>query len=76
MSSDLELAPGSGRRSPQEIAKLFEIARGETDTIRQLNGCVEALHEAQEAKQALMTLTPEEVRAALEHRRPKVGEEP
>jgi hypothetical protein len=76
MSSDLELAPGSGPRSPQEVAKLFEIAHGETDAIRQLNGCVEALHEVQEAKQALMTLTPGEVRAALEHRRLEVGEAP
>jgi hypothetical protein len=76
MSSDLELEPGAGRRSPQEVAKLFEIAHGETDTIRQLNGCVEALHEAKEAKQALMTLTPEEVRAALEHRRLNAGEAP
>lgn len=76
MSSDLELEQGSGPRSPQEVAALFEIARGETAAIRLLDGCVEAMHDVQEAKQALMTLTPEEVRAALEHRRLKVGKAP
>lgn len=74
MSTDLEPEPGAGSRTPQEIAELFEIARGETDAIRQLTGCVEALHAVQEAKQGLMTMTPDEVRAALEHRRLKAGE--
>lgn len=74
MSSDPKLEPKMAPRTPQGIAELFEIARGETDAIRQLTGCVEALHAVQEAKQALMTLTPDEVRAALEHRRLNVGE--
>jgi len=60
---------GTGDRTPQEIARLFEIAGRETDAIRQLSGCVEQLHEAQAAKQALKGLTPAEVRAALEYRR-------
>ena len=58
-----------GTRSPEEIAELFTIAGRETEAIQQLTGCVEQLHEVQAAKRELATLTPAEVRAALEYRR-------
>jgi hypothetical protein len=58
-----------GPRTPEEIAELFAIAGRETEAIKQLTGCVEQLHEVQAAKQQLSTLTPTEVRAALEYRR-------
>ena len=59
-----------GRRSPEEIAELFEIAGRETEAIRQLSGCVAELLEVQAAKDCLKSLTPAEVRAAMEHRHP------
>ena len=52
---------GGGIRTPEEIAERFTIAGRETEAIKQLTGCVE---------QQLSTLTPTEVRAALEYRRP------
>ena len=61
-------------RTPQEIADLFTIAGRETEAIQQLTGCVEQLHEVQAANRELVTLTPAEVRAALEFRRENVGE--
>jgi len=67
-------------RSAEEIAQLFEIAGRETEAmseaIQQLSGCVDQLLEVHAAKQALMTLTPAEVRAALELRRLSVGGAP
>ena len=42
--------------------------------IEQLTGCVAQLHEVQAAKAQLASLTPAEVRAALEFRRGGIGE--
>ena len=61
-------------RTPEEIAELFAIAGRETEAIEQLTGCVEQLHEVQAAKAELASLTPAEVRAALEFRRAGLGE--
>ena len=58
-----------GPGTPEVIAELFPIAGRETEAIKQLTGCVEQLHEVQAAKQQLSTLTPAEVRAALEYGR-------
>lgn len=63
-----------GTRTPQEIAELFTIAGRETEAIQQLTGCVEQLHKVQAAKRELASLTPAEVRAALEFRRAGLGE--
>jgi len=63
-----------GTRTPAEIAELFTIADRETEAIQRLTGCVEQLHEVQAAKRELATLTPAEVRAALEFRRAGFGE--
>jgi len=63
-----------GTRTPQEIAELFTIAGRKTEAIQQLTGCVEHLHEVQAAKRELASLTPAEVRAALEFRRAGLGE--
>jgi hypothetical protein len=61
-------------RTPEQIAELFAIAGREIDAIEQLTGCVAQLHEVQAAKAQLATLTPAEVRAALEFRRGTLGE--
>lgn len=61
-------------RTPEEVAELFAIAGRETEAIEQLTGCVAQLHEVQAAKAQLATLTPAEVRAALEFRRGGLGE--
>jgi hypothetical protein len=56
-------------RTPEQIAELFAIAGREIEAVEQLTGCVVELHEVQAAKAQLATLTPAEVRAALEFRR-------
>ena len=61
-------------RTPEQIAELFAIAGREIEAIEQLTGCVAQLHEVQAAKAQLATLTPAEVRAALEFRRGTLGE--
>lgn len=61
-------------RTPEQIAELFAIAGREIEAIEQLTGCVAQLHEVQAAKAQLATLTPAEVRAALEFRRGALGE--
>jgi hypothetical protein len=61
-------------RTPEQIAELFAIAGRETEAIEQLTGCVAQLHEVQAAKAQLASLTPAEVRAALEFRRGILGE--
>ncbi|MDO3397321.1 MULTISPECIES: hypothetical protein [Nocardioides] len=60
-------------RTPEQIAELFAIAGREIEAIKQLSGCVAQLHEVQAAKAQLATLTPTEVRAALEFRRGTLG---
>ena len=61
-------------RTPEQIAELFAIAGREIEAIEQLTGCVAQLHEVQAAKAQLATLTPAEVRAALEFRLCTFGE--
>lgn len=61
-------------RTPEQIAELFAVAGREIEAIKQLTGCVAQLHEVQAAKAQLATLTPAEVRAALEFRRGILGE--
>lgn len=61
-------------RTPERIAELFAIAGRETEAIEQLTGCVAQLHEVQAAKAQLASLTPAEVRVALEFRRGSLGE--
>ncbi len=68
-------APDDGEsRTPEKIAELFVIAGREVEAIEQLTGCVAQLHEVQAAKVQLASLTPAEVRAALEFRRGGIGE--
>ena len=47
------------------IAELIEVALGEDDTIRQLNGCVARLAGVRAAKQALLQIDPAVLRGAL-----------
>ena len=61
-------------RTPEQVAELFATAGREIEAIEQLTGCVAQLHEVQAAKAQLATLTPAEVRAALEFRRGTLGE--
>lgn len=63
------------RRTTEDIAQLFEVARGEQEAIRQLDGCVQRLHQVQAAKAALTALSAVELRAALESRRATLGGE-
>lgn len=56
-------------RSHEQIAELFQIASRETDAIRRLSGCVKQLQQAQEAKHTLATLSPGEIRGAIELRK-------
>lgn len=63
-----------GPTSTEEIAELFDVVGRESETIRQLSGCVEHLREVQVAKRALLTVSPAAVRAALEYRRTVSGE--
>lgn len=65
---------GGDSRTPEQIAELFTIAGRETEAIEHLTGCVAQLHEVQAAKAELASLTPAEVRAALEFRRGGLGE--
>ena len=65
---------GGETRTPEQVAELFAIAGREVQAIEQLTGCVAQLHEVQAAKAQLATLTPAEVRAALEFRRGSLGE--
>lgn len=58
-----------GPRSHEQIAELFKIASREADAVRRLSGCVEQLQQAQEAKHTLATLSPCEIRGAIELRR-------
>lgn len=69
------MTDGNGQYTPREIAALFEIARREGEAIRQLTGCVAELEQVEAAKECLKTLTPAEVRAALEYRRLTVSEQ-
>ncbi|MDN5894108.1 hypothetical protein BSP109_02211 [Brevibacterium sp. Mu109] len=64
----------SDHRSPEEIANLFDVVGREGEAIRQLSGCVEDLRAVQAAKQTLSTVSPAQVRAALEYRRATVSE--
>ncbi|GAB2863535.1 hypothetical protein [Nocardioides pacificus] len=61
-------------RTPAQVAKLFAIAGSEIEAIEQLTGCLALLHEVQAAKAQLATLSPAEVRTALEFRRDTLGE--
>ena len=61
-------------RTPEQIAELFAIAGREIEAIEQLTGCVAQLQEVQDAKAQLASLTPTEVRAALEFRRGGLAE--
>lgn len=61
-------------RTPKQIAELFAIAGREIEAIEKLTGCVAQLRDVQAAKAQLATLTPAEVRGALEFRRGSLGE--
>ena len=63
----------SGQDISQRVSYLVHNGR-EVEAIEQLTGCVAQLHEVQAAKAQLASLTPAEVRAALEFRRGGIGE--
>jgi hypothetical protein len=63
-------------RPTAEIARLFDVAGREDETIRLLDGCLTRLHEVQLAKAALKGLTARELREALEFRHQELGGEP
>jgi len=57
-----------------EIARLFDVAGREWDTVRRLDVCVAELHEVLAARSALHRFTADELRAALGHRQQALGE--
>lgn len=64
-------------RGTVAIAALFDVAGRQEEAIRQLDGCRARLHEVQQAKTALKTLSAPQLRAAaLELRRAALGGEP
>ncbi|WP_157509229.1 hypothetical protein [Luteipulveratus halotolerans] len=74
--TDSAAPPQAHDRSTADIARLFDVAGREEEAIRQLDGCMARLHEVQQAKAALKTLSAGELRAALEFRRAALGGEP
>ena len=63
------------QRSAAEVARLFDIAGREDETLRLLDGCVAQLREVRRAKAALKTLPAADLRAALEFRHRALGGE-
>lgn len=63
------------QRSAADVARLFDIAGREDETLELLDGCVTRLHEVQAAKAALKMLPAADLRAALEFRRRALGGE-
>jgi len=63
-------------RPTAEIARLFDVAGREDETIPLFHGCLTRLHEVQQARSALKGLTASELGAALELRRQGLGGEP
>ncbi|WP_137122961.1 hypothetical protein [Segeticoccus rhizosphaerae] len=63
------------RRSLAEIARLFDVVGREAEVIRQIDGSLAHLHQVQQAKAALTSLTAAELRAAIERRRAGLGGE-
>jgi len=63
-------------RPAAEIARLFDVAGRQDETIRPLDGCMTGLHEVQLAKAPLKGLTACELGEALEFRRQSLGGEP
>ncbi len=53
-----------------DVAELLTIARSESEVIRQLTGCVTQLRQVEAAREALLQLSPAELRAALRHHLP------
>jgi hypothetical protein len=53
-------------RTTAEIARLLDVATGEDEAIRLLDGCVAQLRAVQQAKTALRDVTAAELRAALQ----------
>ena len=69
--------PGNETDRPTaEIARLFDLAGRQDETIWRLDGCVTALHEVRQAKVALKRVTACELRAALKLGRQGLGGEP
>jgi hypothetical protein len=61
--------------SPEEIARLFEVAGMEQQTIAEMDACWEKLRASHRAKERLEHLTPSEVHDALAGSRHALGED-
>lgn len=53
---------------PVEVARLFDVAAGESEALRVLDRAHALLHEIEDAKQRLTEVPPRDIRAALEYR--------
>ena len=63
------VAVGDAELDLDWIAYLFEVAGTEGETIQALDGCLVRLRAVQDAKQALLALSPADIRAAVVFRR-------
>ena len=61
--------------SPEEIARLFEVAALEQQTIAEMEACWEQLRASHRAKERLKHLTPSEVHDAIARSRQILGED-
>jgi len=59
-----------------ELARLLREARDEDAAVADLEGCLQRLHRARDAKSALATLPAEQLRTALQMRRADLGSGP
>jgi hypothetical protein len=59
-----------------DLARLVREARDEDAAVAELEGCVQRLRRAREAKTTLATLPAEQLRAALQLRRVELGGSP
>jgi hypothetical protein len=60
---------------PDEIARLFEVAALEQQTIADMDACWETLRASHRAKERLQHLTPSEVHEAIGRSRQTLGED-
>lgn len=60
---------------PEEIARLFEVAGMEQQTIAEMDACWEKLRASHRAKERIQHLTPSEIRDALARSRQILGED-
>ena len=70
---ELVMGPSDSDLSPEEIARLIQVAAVEPMVIDEIDACWERLRASHRAKERLQHLTPNEVHAALARSRQSLG---